>query len=66
MREELEVLAEVENLELGLVIAWAEQVGAQSGAAADHLPELCFRSDQLEKHEVDDFRDIDAGVEHVD
>ena len=49
-----------------LVVAGPEQVGAQAGAAADHLPELGLRADQLEEHEVDALGHVDAGVEHVD
>ena len=54
------------TLNVGLVVAGPEQVGAQPGAAADHLPELGLRPDQLEEHEVDDLGHVDAGVEHVD
>ena len=66
LAEELEVLAEVEDVEVLLVLARAEQVRAQPRAAADHLPELGLRAHQLEEHEVDDLRHVDAGVEHVD
>ena len=66
LAEVLEVLAEVEDVEDRLVVAGPEQVRAQAGAAADHLPELGLRADQLEEHEVDDLGHVDAGVEHVD
>lgn len=64
--EELQVAAEVEDVEVTLVLAWSEQVGAQAGASAEHLPELRLRPDRFEEDEVDDFGDVDAGVEHVD
>src|SRR5690606_21176432 len=60
--EVLEVLAEVEDQELGLVQAGPEQVGAQAGAAADHLQELDLRAYCLEEDQVDHFRHVDAGV----
>ena len=41
--EELEVLAEVEDVEELLVLARPEQVRAEPRAAADHLPELGLR-----------------------
>ena len=66
LAEVLEVAAEVEDEEVLLVLARPEQVGAQPGAAADHLPELRLRADHLEEHEVDDLGYVDAGVEHVD
>ena len=66
LAEELEVLAEVEDVEARLVVAGPEQVGAQPGAAAEHLPELGLGPHQLEEHEVDDLGHVDAGVEHVD
>ncbi len=34
-------------------------------AAPDHLPELCFGQHPLEKHQVDEFRNVDARVEHI-
>ena len=64
--EELEVLAEVEDQEVLLVLSRTEQVRAQPRAAADHLPELGLRADDLEEDEVDHLRHVDAGVEHVD
>jgi hypothetical protein len=66
MVEELEVLAPVEDVEELLVLTWTKQVGAQAGAATEHLPELGFGPHQLEEHEVGDLGDVDAGVEHVD
>ena len=44
LAEVLEVAAEVEDEEVLLVLAGPEQVGAQPGAAADHLPELASSS----------------------
>ena len=64
--EEFEVLAIVEDAEEFLVLARAEQVGAEPRAAPHHLPELRLRAHLLEEDEVHDLRHVDAGVEHVD
>ena len=64
--EELEVAAVVEDQELGLVVAGAEQIGTKAGAATQHLPELRLRPDHLEEHQVDHVGHVDAGVQHVD
>ena len=66
LAEEFQVLAVVENAEEFLVLAGAEEIRAKARAATDDLPELRLRADQLEEHEVDDLRYVDAGVEHVD
>src|SRR4051794_36668456 len=66
LAEVFEVAAEVEDVEVLLVLPWSEQIGSQAGASSDHLPELGLRSHQLEEHQIDDFRNVDAGVEHVD
>jgi hypothetical protein len=58
LTEELEVAAEVENIELVFVLARAEEVGALARAPSDHLPELGLGADQLEEDQVDLFRDI--------
>ena len=63
--EELEVLPVVEDQEVRLVLARAEQVFAEPGAAADHLPELDVGVDRLGEDQVDDLGHVDAGVEHV-
>ncbi len=64
--EIVEVATHVEDEEVGLVLAGAVQVRSQTGAAADHLPELRLRPHGFEEHQVHDLRDVDAGVEHVD
>lgn len=64
--EEPEVRPVVEDQELGLGPARAEQVGAQARAAADHLPELHVGADRLREDEVHDLGHVDARVEHVD
>ena len=64
--EVLDVAAHVEDDEVSLRLAGPVQVGTQSGAASDHLPVLRLRMHRLEEYEVDDIRDVDAGVEHVD
>ena len=42
-----------------------KQVRAQPRATPHHLPELGLGAHQLEEDQVDDLRDVDAGVEHV-
>ena len=64
--EELEVAAEVEHEEVGLVLPRAEEVGTQPRAASDHLPELGRRVDGLEEDQVAHLGHVDPGVEHVD
>src|SRR5260370_38867797 len=66
LAEELQVLAVVEDVEAGLVLARPGEGGTQAGSAAHHLPELRLRAHLLEEHQVDDLGYIDAGVEHVD
>ena len=63
--EEIEVAVVVEDQKLGFVFTGAKQVGAQARAAANHLPELDPGFDRLGEHQVDHFRDVDAGIEHV-
>ena len=64
--EIFEIGAEIENEEELFVFAGAEEIGAEAGAAADHLPELGFGADELEEDEVQDFGHVDASVEHID
>src|SRR4051794_7702138 len=66
LAEVLEVLAEVEDLELILVLARPEEILSQPCASADHLPELGLRANELEEDEVHDFGYVDSGIEHVD
>src|SRR5664280_648396 len=63
LAEELQVLAVIENIEELLVLPWPEQVWAQPRAATHHLPEFRLRPHQLEKHQVDDFGDVDSRVQ---
>ena len=63
--EPLEVAPVVEDLEMGLVLARAEQVRAESRPATDHLPELHIGIDRLGENKIDDFRHVDARVEHI-
>ena len=64
--EELEILAEIEDVKEFLVLPRPEQIRTEPRAAAEHLPELRFRSDDFEEDQVHDLRHVDAGVEHVD
>ena len=63
--EIFEVPAEVEGVEVRLVPTRTEQVRAQPGAAAQHLPELRLRPHWLEEHQIGHLGHVDAGVEHV-
>jgi hypothetical protein len=58
--------AQIEDEEVGLVLPWAVEVRAQPGAAPHHLPELRFRPNRFEEHQIHDLGDVDGGVEHVD
>jgi hypothetical protein len=63
--EEVEVAPVIEDADLRLVLAGAEKVLPQTGAAADHLPELDLGIDRLGEDQVDHLGDVDAGVQHV-
>lgn len=63
--EVVEVVAKIEDPEVLFVLPRPEQVWAQPGAAADHLPELDLRIHRLKKHQIHHLRHVDAGVEHV-
>ena len=65
LAEVLKILAIVEQVEAVLVLPRPKQVRTQPRPSAHHLPELGLRPDQLEEHQVDHFRDVDPGVEHV-
>ena len=58
--------AAVENLEALLVSTWSKEIRAEAGAPAHHLPELGAGAHRFEEHQVDDFGNVDAGIEHVD
>ena len=64
--EELQILAVVEDVEAFLVLPRAEEVGTETRAAPEHLPELRLGAHQLEENNIHDFRDIDTGIEHID
>ena len=38
---------------------------AQTGPAADHLPELRLGPHFLKEHQIDAFRHVDAGIHHI-
>src|ERR1700730_7751463 len=56
----------VEYAEDLLMQARAEKVLLQTRTAADHLPEFDGRPYRLCEDQVQDFGNVDAGVEHVD
>lgn len=64
--KEFQILAIIKDAEELFVLAGAEQVKAQPGAASHHLPELCLRADLLEEDEIDHLRHIDARIQHID
>ncbi|MGC1481449.1 MAG: hypothetical protein WA771_13180, partial [Chthoniobacterales bacterium] len=66
LAEEVEIETEVEDPEILLVGARAKQIGAEPRPAPDHLPELDPGINGFEKDEVQHFRDVDPGIEHVD
>ena len=63
--EEAVVAAEVEDAEVGLVLAGAEEVRAQACTAAHHLPELGLGVHGLEEDQVHHLGDVDARIQHV-
>ena len=65
LAKKVEVETAVEDAEVLLVIPWSEQIGAQSRAAPDHLPELDPRVDRLKEDQVGHRWHVDAGIEHV-
>ncbi|MNN32658.1 hypothetical protein D3C81_1463830 [compost metagenome] len=63
--EEVEVSVVIEDQELFLVLATAEQVGSQSCASANHLPKFHPRLYRLGENEIDHFWHVDTCVQHV-
>ena len=62
--EELEVSAEVKNIEEFFVISVYES-WAKSGSSADHLPELSFAVNLFEEYQIEKLGDVDPGIQHV-
>lgn len=62
--EILEIPAPVEDIEAVLILA-AKDTRAQTGIAANHLPELDLALDDLEEHQVQDVRYVDARIQHI-
>ena len=60
--EEFEIPAVIEDEEELFVYSRSEKILPQTRAAADHLKELCLRSNNLEEDQIDYFRDINARV----
>ena len=63
--EELEILAEIEDVEEFFVLPRPEEVRTEPRAAAEHLPELRLRAEDFEEDKVHDLQHVDPGVEHV-
>src|SRR5690625_5492247 len=63
--EKVEVAIMVENQELGLMFSRTKEIRAQARASTNHLPEFHPALYRLGKHQVDDFRNVDACVEHI-
>src|SRR5262249_29631918 len=55
----------IKNVEKFLIFARPKQVRAKPRSSPQHLPELCFRAHELEEDQIDNFRDVDTGVQHV-
>ena len=49
----------------GLVLTGPKEVFAEAGTAADHLPELGLRSNELQEYKVHDLWDVYARIEHI-
>ena len=62
--EILEIPASVEDIEAVLILA-AKDTRTQTGTAANHLPELDLALDDLEEHQVQDVRYVDARIQHI-
>jgi len=62
--KELKVAAEVENIELVLILT-IQQPRTQTGATPNHLPEFCLAHDLFEEHQIQHFRHVNAGVQHI-
>ncbi len=65
LREEVEIAAPVEDVELLLVFVRTEKVLAETGSSAYHLLELDLRLDDLEEYKIQNLRHIDSRIEHV-
>ena len=62
--EEFKVSAEIKDIELVFVFP-VNKAGAEPGPAADHLPELGLAHDLFKEYEVQHFRHVDAGIQHI-
>ena len=62
--KELKVAAEVKNIELVLILT-IHQPRTQTGATPNHLPEFCLAHDLFEEHQIQHFRHVNAGVQHI-
>ena len=65
LAEILDIAAPVEDEEELLIDALTEDVIAFAGATADHLPEFNLGLHLLKEDQVEDFRHIDSGVQHI-
>src|SRR5690625_7942732 len=63
--EKVEVAIMVENQELRLMFSRTKEIRAQARASTNHLPEFHPALYRLGKHQVDDFRHVDAVVHHI-
>lgn len=63
--EKIEIEAKVKDPEILLILTGAKEIGAETGASTNHLPELDFGVNRLKENEVYDFRHINASVHHV-
>src|SRR5690606_38521028 len=62
----LKVAKQIKNQEMGLVVAFAKQIGAQARATAYHLPKFGVRFYRFIKHQINATGGIDTGIHHID
>ena len=66
LSEVLNVAAPVNELEVLLVKSIAQQILAKACATTDHLPKLNLGTNLLKEDQVQNFRHIDTGIQHID
>ena len=63
--EVIEVTAIIEDNEMRLILAGTEKIFTKARSTSNHLNKLDFRFYRLEKHQIDNFRNVDAGIKHI-
>lgn len=62
----VEIEGEIDDEEVFLVAVFSKKSGAKPRTASDHLPELRFGKDLPRENQIDHFRHVHSGIEHVD